>query len=278
MEKEVVLITGTSSGFGLLAALDLAQQGYFVIATMRNLEKRHTLETEAQKRNVIENLKIIELDVTNSHHIEAIKDVIINAYGRLDVLINNAGYCVGGITEHVSVDDWRSQFETNLFSVVALTKALLPIMRQRNKGRIINIGSISGRFGFPAMGPYASSKWALAGFSESLRLEVLPFGIYVSLIEAGSFKTEIWGKSLEAVEVNETSGYQNTVNFVYNYAKKTAREAAQPSEVIDLIRKICKTKKPKLRYQVGKGVRLQIVSKAILPWSLIERLVIKKMK
>ncbi|RXI95530.1 SDR family oxidoreductase [Anaerobacillus alkaliphilus] len=278
MEKEIVLITGTSSGFGFLTALQLAQKGYLVVATMRNLGKRVALEAEAKKRKLEEHLEILELDVTNTDHIIRVKEYIETKFGRLDILINNAGYCAGGMTEHLSLDEWRKQLETNLFSVVAVTKAFLPLMREKRRGKIINIGSISGRFGFPAMGPYAASKWALSGFSESLRLEVLPFGIYVSLIEAGSFKTEIWDKSLEGVEVSGQDDYEKGIGFVYKYAKQSARDAADPSEVIHRILKICQTKRPKLRYQVGKGVRLQILSKALLPWSMIEKMILKKMR
>jgi NAD(P)-dependent dehydrogenase (short-subunit alcohol dehydrogenase family) len=276
--KNIVLITGTSSGFGFLAAIQLAQQGYHVIATMRDKKKEALLITEAKKLNITENLEVLELDVTNRDQISKVKNYIEEHYGKIDVLINNAGYCVGGMTELIDMDEWVSQFETNVFSVVAVTKAFLPMMRTRRKGKIINIGSISGRFGFPAMGAYAASKWALAGFSESLRLELMPFNVHVCLIEAGSFKTDIWEKSLKSVQKTDQNGYEQYVQFIYEQAEHTAKHAEKPDEVINLITKICATKKPKLRYQIGKGVKFQILCKTILPWSWIEWLFFKNMK
>lgn len=275
-EKEVVLITGASSGFGFLAAIKLAQKGYHVIATMRNLEKGNLLLTEAKKYDIAQDLEIFPLDVTNKEHIEKVKTHIEKQYGKLDILINNAGFCLGGMTEIIEMDDWVSQFDTNIFSVVAITKSLLPIMREKRRGKIINIGSISGRFGFPAMGAYAASKWALSGFSESLRLELLPFNIHVSLIEAGSFKTEIWDKSLKTVHLGDQNEYEQYVNFIYSQALHSAKHADDPAKVIEFILKICTNEKPRLRYQIGKGVKLQILSKALLPWSFIEWIFLKK--
>lgn len=278
MDKKLVVITGTSSGFGFLLALALATQGYYVIATMRDMTKKKRLLSEAKKQN-ISNLEVVQLDVTNSQQIEELKNYIETSFGNIDVLVNNAGYCAGGMTEHISMDEWIAQFETNVFSVVAITKAFLPMMRKQKRGKIVNIGSISGRFGFPAMGAYASSKWALAGFSESLRLELLPFNIYVSLVEAGSFQTDIWGKSLQNVQIKpEQEEYKEYLQFIYHSAQQTANQAEDPQKVIHLIKKICDAKKPKLRYQVGKGVKLQIALKTVLPWSAIETVFIKKIR
>lgn len=173
MEREVVLITGASSGFGLLFAIELAKNNFQVIACMRDLTKKEKMLKVAKVAGVLDKIDVFLLDVTNYNHINELKNYVMSSYGRLDILINNAGFCVGGLTELLDDNEWKEQFETNFFSVVKLTKTFLPMMRQRRKGKIINIGSISGKFGFPGMGPYAASKFAMEGFSESLRLELL---------------------------------------------------------------------------------------------------------
>lgn len=278
MNKEIILITGASSGFGYLASLHLAEKGYFVIATMRDLSKKELLLSEAKKRNVFDYIDVLQLDVTNSDEILEVKEFIENKYNRLDILINNAGYCLGGMTEFLDLNDWEQQLQTNVLSVVAITQSFIPMMRARRKGKIINIGSVSGCFGFPGMGAYVTSKFALSGFSESLRLELKPFNIDVSIVEAGSFKTKIWEKSLGTVELKLHQDYEKMMQFVYNEAIQSANNAEEPEKVIQLIEKICMSEKPRFRYKVGKGVKLMTFLKGILPWSLIEGMILKKLK
>ncbi|OIJ11089.1 short-chain dehydrogenase [Anaerobacillus alkalilacustris] len=277
MEKTIVLITGTNSGFGYLATLHLAKQGYFVVATMRDLNKKHLLIEEAKKNNILNNIDVLQLDVTKDQEINEIKNYVQQRYHKIDILINNAGYCCGGMTELLSINDWKYQLETNVLGVVSVTQAFLPMMRERRKGKIINIGSISGRFGFPGLGAYATSKFALSGFSESLRLEILPFNIYVSIIEAGSFQTDIWKKSLSEVQLSEQQDYHGFMKLIFNEANKTAKKAADPNKVVLLIEKISKARNPKLRYQVGSGVKSMIFWKNILPWSLLEKIILVKL-
>ena len=224
----------------------------------------------------LDNLKILQLDVTNLDQINELKESIYKQYETIDILINNAGYSVGGMTEHVSLQEWREQLDTNLFGVIAVTKAFLPLMRKKRGGKIINLGSISGRFGFPGLGPYVTSKFALSGFSESLRLELLPFHIYVSLIEAGSFKTDIWEKALSNNHFADENDYTPYLKKIYQAAEQSAKNAADPKEVIQVIQKICSSNKPKFRYQVGKGVRSLVILKNLLPWSFAERMIIKQ--
>lgn len=276
MNQEIVLITGTSSGFGYLAALQLAAKGYFVIATMRDLTKKEFLLEAAKKRNVDQNLMIYQLDVTKSNEITAVKEMIMTQFGKLDILINNAGYCLGGLTELTSLKDWHLQLHTNVLSVVEMTQAFIPVMRQRRKGKIINIGSVSGRIGFPGMAAYSTSKFALSGFSEALRLELAPFHIHVSIIEPGSFKTNIWEKSLGQVELIDESDYQYMMNQIYKEAQLSATRADDPLKVVKVIEKICASNKPKLRYPVGKGIKNLIFFKNLLPWSWVEKIVLKR--
>ncbi|MDG5789528.1 SDR family oxidoreductase [Evansella sp. AB-P1] len=279
MNKKIVFITGTSSGFGSLTTLQLAKEGYYVIATMRNISKKSSLLKKANELNVENNIEVMQLDVTNQDQINKSVEKVIDRFGKIDILINNAGYCLGGISECIPVSDWRDQFETNFFSIVALTNTILPIMRERRDGKIINIGSISGRLGLPGLGPYASSKFALEGYCESLRFEVMPFQISVSLVEAGSYKTNIWEKGLQNINrVNSIKEYNDYINSLYNNAKKTAQQAADPMEVIQTIIKICRSEKPKFRYPVGKGVKATLLLKSILPFSFIEWIIKKRIK
>lgn len=277
MNKEIVLITGTNSGFGLLATLELAKNEYFVIATMRNLDNQHELIDKAKQLKIEHLIEILPLDVTNEQEIHSIIHYIDNHYGQIDILINNAGFCLGGMCELVAITDWKKQFETNFFGVVHLTQKVIPYMRKQKKGKIINIGSISGRFGFPGLGPYVASKHALEGYSESLRTELLPFEISVSIIEAGSYNTNIWKKALNEQRLETNEDYRELMKVIYDEATKTAENADDPKEVIKTILKICQTKKPKLRYIVGKGTKQMIFLKNILPWSMLEKLIQKKL-
>ncbi|WP_088105527.1 SDR family oxidoreductase [Halalkalibacter urbisdiaboli] len=273
MNKEIVVITGTSSGFGFLSALALAKNGFFVVATMRDLSKSGALVKAARENNVETLLDIVQLDVNDHAQIVKTVSYVLNKYKKIDILINNAGCCVAGMTEELEVQAWRTQFETNFFSIVTLTKTVLPVMRQRRKGKIINVGSISGRIGFPGLGPYVSSKHALGGFSESLRFELLPFNIHVSLIEAGSFQTNIWDKALEQVKSKQNSDYTSIVKKVYKKAEHSAKSAGDPNEVVEIIRSICADDNPKFRYQIGKGVKATIFIKHLLPWRFFESVV-----
>lgn len=277
MNKEIVLITGTNSGFGLLTTLELAKNEYFVIATMRNLDNQHELIDKAKQLKIEHLIEILPLDVTNEQEIHSIIHYIDNHYGQIDILINNAGFCLGGMCELVAITDWKKQFETNFFGVVHLTQKVIPYMRKQKKGKIINIGSISGRFGFPGLGPYVASKHALEGYSESLRTELLPFEISVSIIEAGSYNTNIWKKALNEQRLETNEDYRELMKVIYDEATKTAENADDPKEVIKTILKICQTKKPKLRYIVGKGTKQMIFLKNILPWSMLEKLIQKKL-
>ncbi len=182
---KTAIVTGSSSGFGELIAIELARSGFKVIATMRNLNKKEHLLKLAAAENVIDKITVFPLDVTMQESVEKFKG-FVQSLVSVDVLVNNAGYAQGGFSEELTVDEYRSQFETNFFGVIAVTQAVLPVMRRQGSGKIINMSSISGRFGFPGLSPYVSSKHALEGYSESLRLELKPFGIDVILIEPGS--------------------------------------------------------------------------------------------
>jgi NAD(P)-dependent dehydrogenase (short-subunit alcohol dehydrogenase family) len=269
--QPIVLITGTSSGFGLQASIALAKTGYHVVATMRNLESRNKLDDAVRLAGVEDHITFMQLDVTDSIEVESTIKAVIEQYGRIDILINNAGYAVGGFIEDIPLEEWRRQFETNLFGVVAMTKAVIPYMRKRGKGRIINISSISGMMGFPILAPYVASKFAVEGFSESLRLELLPVGIDVVLIEPGSYKTDIWSKGVGKFKLDTNSPYFQKLGGIINYIQTAGDTAADPEQVTHTLVKVCELKKTKLRYPVASGVKLTIFLKHLLPWTWIER-------
>ncbi|MGE5702101.1 MAG: SDR family NAD(P)-dependent oxidoreductase, partial [Clostridia bacterium] len=185
----------------------------------------------------------------------------------------NAGFALGGAAEEIPLDEWKRQFDTNFFGLVAMTQAVLPLMRTQKSGKIVNIGSISGRIGFPGYSPYAASKFAVEGFSESLRLELLPFGIHVVLVEPGAYKTSIWQKGFDTIQVKPGSPYEQMMQKILTISRQTAESAAPPAEVVDVIVKAVTSSAPTLRYPIGKGTRLSIMGKALLPWKWLERAV-----
>jgi NAD(P)-dependent dehydrogenase (short-subunit alcohol dehydrogenase family) len=275
-KQPVAFVTGASSGFGLLTSVALAGEGYRVVASMRNLDNRGRLEAAAKEASVTDRIEIVQLDVTDFSAAETVIQDVLHRYGRIDLLVNNAGYAAGGFTEELVVEEWRRQFETNFFGLVAVTKAVLPSMRERRSGKIVNISSISGRIGFPSMGPYVASKFAVEGFSESLRLEMLPYGVHVVLIEPGSYKTDIWSKGLGAITIDPNSPYVKEMKAILKYVNQVVDTASDPDVVIRQIVQAAKSPYPKLRYPVGKGVKLGMVLKNVLPWKWWERMVTKR--
>ena len=193
MSKKVVLITGTNSGFGYLTAKTLASQGHTVYATIRETNGRNA--ERARELSIIENINVVELDVTDPQGVKEVVSNVIDNEGRLDVIVNNAGFYGGGVTETFTEDDIDKMFDVNLKGVWRLTKAGLPQMRKQQEGLIINISSGLGRFSAPFMTVYNSTKFALEGLSEGLHYELRPLGVDVALIQPGAFPTEIFGKT-----------------------------------------------------------------------------------
>ncbi|WP_434756716.1 SDR family oxidoreductase [Paenibacillus amylolyticus] len=257
----------------MLTAITLAKQGYRVIATMRDLSRKGELSNRAEEAGVTDRLYYVQLDVTDSESVQTAVETVLQQYGRIDMLVNNAGFAVGGFIEEVSMEDWRRQIETNLFGLIAVTRAVLPVMREQNCGLIVNLSSVSGLSGFPGYAPYAASKFAVEGFSESLRHEMSSFGIRVVLVEPGAYRTPIWNKGLGEIHQKENSPYKHKLNAVLRYSKKASETAPDPQEVADLIGRIAQMRAPRLRYALGKGSRLLIIGKALLPWKWLEWLI-----
>lgn len=274
---KTAIVTGCSSGFGELIAIELAKTGYNVIATMRNLKKQDTLLKLAAAESVTDKITVFPLDVTQQQSIEELK-IFVESLVSVDLLVNNAGYAQGGFCEELSVEEYRNQFETNFFGVIAVTQAILPFMRKQRSGKIINMSSISGRFGFPGLSAYVASKHALEGYSESLRLELKPFGVEVVLIEPGSYRTNIW-KSIENVSMPNESPYELLKDSIMKNLTAGQDSYGDPLDVARLAAMIASNEsQPNLRYPIGKGVRTMIQLKNYLPWKTIERIVLKKLK
>ncbi len=185
--QKVAVVTGTSSGIGHETSLALARSGFLTYATMRNLNKSENIKSVATKENLP--IHINQLDVTDDISIKNAVQAILSEVGRIDVLVNNAGYALNGAFEDLTMDEIKAQFETNLFGVIRTTQAILPIMRKQVFGIIVNMSSGAGRLGYPGGSVYVSTKFAVEGLSESMAYELEPFGIKVILVEPGVIRT-----------------------------------------------------------------------------------------
>ena len=278
MPDKVAVITGTSSGFGLLTSIELAKAGYRVVATMPDMSQRAKLDQAAAAAGVAQKLYVCVLDVTVSSDIASVVDTVAHDYGRIDVLVNNAGFAVSGFAEDITLEELRLQLETNFFGAVAMTKAVLPMMRKQRSGHIIQLSSILGLQGSVTISSYAASKHALEGWSESLRLEVNALGIKVVLIEPGAFATGIWG---EGTRMGEESTKSTSPNFARGLRMREVIQKipkADPIAVARVIVAIAENPNPKLRYLVGRDAKIQLALKRSLPWRAYEKLIANFLK
>jgi NAD(P)-dependent dehydrogenase (short-subunit alcohol dehydrogenase family) len=276
MPEPIALITGSSSGFGLLTSVELAKAGFRVVATMRDLGRRGALDQAAAAAGV--ELDTRQLDVTSFDTIPGLVGQVVRDFGRLDVLVNNAGFPVAGFAEDIRLEELRLQFETNFFGAVAMAKAVLPVMRRQGSGHIIQVSSVSGLNGAATLSSYSASKHALEGWSESLRFEVKPLGIKVVLVEPGAFQTDIWtrGAVMGKDATQETSpNFQRSLRM-RETVKKIPK--ADPIAVARLIVAIAQDPDPKLRYLVGRDAKIQLAMKRILPWKWNEKVIANFLK
>jgi len=269
MPEKIALITGSSSGFGLLTSVELAKARFRVVATMRDLGRRGALDQAAAAAGV--KLEIRQLDVTDFDTIPGLVGQVLADFGRIDVLVNNAGFAVAGFAEDIHLEELRLQFETNFFGAVAMTKAVLPTMRRQGSGHIIQLSSISGLHGAAVASSYSASKHALEGWSESLRFEVNALGIKVVLVEPGAFQTDIWTRGSflgQDVDKDSSPNRQRSLRM-RETIKKLPK--ADPIVVAQLIVAIAEDPNPKLRYLVGRDAKIQLAMKRILPWKWHEK-------
>jgi NAD(P)-dependent dehydrogenase (short-subunit alcohol dehydrogenase family) len=274
--EKTALITGASSGFGLLTTLTLAKRGWRVIATMRDLNRREELSQAAHAVGVRHRIEILTLDVTNAGHVAAIAQSVDVRSAPLHAVINNAGFAVAGFADDVTDAELRKQFETNFFGATAVTRACLPQMRRQGFGHIVMVSSISGRMGFPGVSSYVASKFALEGWTETLRMEMTPLGIQVVLVEPGSFDTAIWNReeNLAASAKDKNSPNASRTARLLEHMK-TNKQRANPQIVADGIARILDNPRPRLRYVYGKDAHLGLLLKGLLPSKMLERVLIK---
>jgi NAD(P)-dependent dehydrogenase (short-subunit alcohol dehydrogenase family) len=234
-ESKVVLITGASMGLGHATAELLAEDGWTVFGTSREPENYSTHGWE-----------MVELDVTDDASVGACVDRVMERTGRIDALVNNAGYGLRAMTEEATMDEVRAQFETNYFGVHRMNRAVLPIMREQRSGRIINISSLSGLFGTPPSGHYCATKHALEGYSQAMRFEVAQFGIRVSLIEPGLTKSQFRANVDEPEEPIED--YAGLREHLAQMSERGEEMAAPAITVARTVQKALRARNPRLRY------------------------------
>lgn len=276
MEKKIVLITGCSSGFGYLSALHLAETGFRVYATMRNLNKAADLEREVARNHLP--VSIMQLDVTDLESIGLCLRRIENESGKLDVLINNAGYGIGGFFEDLSDREFRDQMETNFFGALNMVRAALPLLRKSDDARIVNISSMAGLTTTPGMSAYNASKWALEGFSECLRQELALHGIKVLLIEPGPYPTKVLTTNTrfaaKALDPNSPN-YRYTQAVYEQYQRRNETLKSDPQEIVRLMEHLITAKNPRFRNIRGPGAKMRAFIHRYLPWCCNEWIVRK---
>lgn len=265
-DQKVAIVTGSSSGIGFETSLTLARNGFHTYATIRNMEgeKSKPLTEVAKNENL--QLRAIELDVDNDKSVIDAINTIVEERERIDVLINNAGYALGGALEDSSMDEIKAQFETNFFGAVRATKAVLPVMRRQGAGKIVNITSMGGRIAIPLSSSYHGSKFALEGLSESIRYELEPFGIKVILIEPGAVGSNFW-KNIKIAKSSSDSNspYTQFGNKILKAYEQMEQNTISPSVVAKTILDAVTSNNPQLRYVVGEDAAKTLEARKNMP-------------
>lgn len=248
--KKTILITGSSSGIGKGAAKYFAERNWNVAATMRNPQN----ETEL---NQLANIKLFKLDVLDQESIDQAISGTIEAFGKIDVVLNNAGYGTAGPFEAASKEQIKRQFDTNLFGVMDITRSVLPHFRANKSGMFINISSIGGLITFPTFSLYHGTKWAMEGFSESLAYELAPLGIQVKLVEPGGVKTDFASRSLDILQKEDLTDYQPVVEKIHEVFSNPERgnDYSSPEQIAEVIYRAATDGKKQLRYIAGNDAK-----------------------
>ena len=248
---QTVLITGATDGLGKAAALLLAERGYRVFAAGRSAEKRAKLDVLAREKGLP--LETLEMDVCDDRSVQKAVSYVYQESGAIDVLINNAGLVYVGAVEDLRMEDWRRQFETNFFGVLRVTQAVLPQMRERRKGRILMMSSVSGFVTPPTQGAYSASKHAIEALSNALRHELYPFGIHTILIQPGYIMTNIQNTAMEMAQAYQekfTSGPYAKIyaSYLGNATSTRAQSKTTPEDCARIMLKAIEAPRPKARY------------------------------
>jgi NAD(P)-dependent dehydrogenase (short-subunit alcohol dehydrogenase family) len=264
--NKIAIVTGSSSGIGLETSLTLAENNFTTYATMRNLDKASNILEVAERKNLP--INVVQLDVTDDTSVQQAIQFVSEKEGRIDLLVNNAGYALLGAAEDLCSEDIQAQFNTNLFGVYRTIKEVIPIMRkQAGGGTIINIGSVNGFVASPCASAYVATKFALEGLTQSLRYELAPFGIKVTIIDAGAIKTNIitngmripnkieeqrrqQHKQQQQKNTNTSPFAEMTINILEK-SKTVISNGSHPRVVADIVLKAAKVEKPQPRYSAG---------------------------
>jgi NAD(P)-dependent dehydrogenase (short-subunit alcohol dehydrogenase family) len=266
MQNKTVFITGASSGIGKATAIYFSRMTWNVVASLRNPENEKEL-------TALQNVLLVKLDVTDETSIILALAQALERFGKIDVLVNNAGYGSLGSFESATQEQLKRQFDTNVLGLMAMTRNVLPHFRANKSGVIINIASIAGRLGFPMFSVYNSSKFAVEGFSESLRFELEPFGIKVKIVEPGPIKTDFYTRSMDLFDAESIQEYKGLVKQVADTMIQSGIKAEGPEIVAKTIFKAATSTGKKLRYPVGGGAPVLMIVKWILPDCLLRAIV-----
>ena len=261
-QRKVAIVTGSSSGIGYATSLLLARNRFHTYATMRNIEKSADIQQIANKE--ILPLQVIQLDVNDDASIRNSIEKVRSENERIDVLVNNAGYGLVGAFEDLSVEEIKSQFETNFFGVIRLTQQVLPIMRKQKSGKIVNVSSGAGRIGFPGMSAYVSSKFALEGLSESMSYELEPFGIKIVIIEPGVIRTNFKKNAVmskKSLDDSFISPYSSIIQKMDASITSIIEHATPPEEVAKAILHVVTSNNPEVRFPVGNDIIMMLETK-----------------
>ena len=258
--RKVAVVTGSSSGLGYEISLMLARNGFLTYATMRNLNKSENIKSVASKENLP--IRINQLDVTDDVSVKDAVQAILSETGRIDVLVNNAGYVLSGAFEDLAMDEIRRQYDTNVFGLIRTTQAVLPIMRRQKSGIIVNISSGAGRFGYPGQSAYISTKFAVEGLSESMSYELEPFGIKVVVVEPGVIRTNIVNGMVVAKKSQDpNSPYLQIIQKMATVLENMMENGSPPDLVAKVVLNAVTNESPTLRYLAGKDVEAWLDSK-----------------
>ncbi len=278
--KNTIVITGASTGIGAACALLLDKLGYFVFADVRKQEDWEKLQEQASS-----NLKPIFLDVTESASIESAVKTVTNLFGDSGILglVNNAGIVVSSPLELLPIAEFKKQMDINVTGQLAVTQGFLGLLRQ-GQGRIVNMGSISGRSAAPFMGAYNASKFALEALTDVMRMELKPWGISVSIIEPGAIATPIWQKSFMQVDTarknlpqSAETLYGEAMNAVRQQVETIASGGISADIVAQAVVQALTAKQPKTRYVVGKDAKIAVLLKYLLPDQVYDRVMLSSM-
>ena len=265
-----VLITGASSGIGRASALYMAEKGYRVAATSRALSRLDGLRREAGR---VGHIHCVELDVDSDLSVSRATASVVEEYGRIDALVNNAGYGLWGPVQSFSMEELQAQLETNFFGAFRMIKAVLPSMTDAGGGTIINVSSVEGRLVTPFSGGYAASKFALEGLSEAMRYELWPQGIRVAVVEPGLFATDFHTSQVESADAESPALPYGPVIARYRERRgRYDRFAKDPVRVARVIHKIIRSRRPRFRYPVGAEATLGVRAAQLMPERLYQAL------